>query len=65
MNPVVAVILGYFLGGESIGLRTIVATSLILISVLVIATSSGQRKAAAARAATSSLAPDPSPPARR
>jgi drug/metabolite transporter (DMT)-like permease len=37
VNPVVAVILGAVLGGESIGLRTIVATALILISVLLIA----------------------------
>lgn len=38
VNPVVAVILGYLLGGESIGLRTVVATVLILISVIAIAT---------------------------
>jgi drug/metabolite transporter (DMT)-like permease len=38
VNPVVAVILGFVLGGESLGLRTIVATALILVSVLLIAT---------------------------
>lgn len=38
VNPVVAVILGAVLGGESVGLRTFVATALILISVLLIAT---------------------------
>jgi drug/metabolite transporter (DMT)-like permease len=36
VNPVVAVILGYFLGGESLGLRTILGASLILVSVIAI-----------------------------
>ena len=36
VNPVVAVVLGYFLGGETIGPRTIVGTLLILVSVVVI-----------------------------
>jgi drug/metabolite transporter (DMT)-like permease len=38
VNPVVAVIIGYFLGGETIGPRTIAGTILILISVVVITT---------------------------
>jgi drug/metabolite transporter (DMT)-like permease len=38
VNPVVAVILGSLLGGESIGPRTVVATALILVSVIAIAT---------------------------
>ena len=38
VNPVVAVVLGYFLGGESIGPRTIAGTVLILVSVVVITT---------------------------
>jgi drug/metabolite transporter (DMT)-like permease len=38
VNPVVAVLLGYFLGGEMIGPRTIAGTSLVLISVVVITT---------------------------
>jgi drug/metabolite transporter (DMT)-like permease len=38
VNPVVAVVLGYFLGGESLGLRTILGTAFILISVVVITT---------------------------
>jgi len=38
VNPVVAVLGGYFLGGEAIGLRTIVGTLLVLVSVVVIAT---------------------------
>jgi drug/metabolite transporter (DMT)-like permease len=38
VNPVVAVVLGYFLGGEALGLRTILGTAFILISVVVITT---------------------------
>jgi drug/metabolite transporter (DMT)-like permease len=38
VNPVVAVVLGYFLGGEALGLRTILGTVFILISVVVITT---------------------------
>jgi drug/metabolite transporter (DMT)-like permease len=38
VNPVVAVLVGYFLGGETLGLRTIVGTLLVLISVVVITT---------------------------
>jgi drug/metabolite transporter (DMT)-like permease len=38
VNPVVAVLVGYFLGGEDLGLRTILGTLLILISVVVITT---------------------------
>jgi drug/metabolite transporter (DMT)-like permease len=38
VNPVVAVLVGYFLGGEAIGPRTIVGTLLILVSVVVITT---------------------------
>jgi len=36
VNPVVAVLLGYFLGGETIGLRTILGTVFVLTSVVVI-----------------------------
>jgi drug/metabolite transporter (DMT)-like permease len=36
VNPVVAVVLGYFVGGEPLGPRTIVGTLCVLISVLVI-----------------------------
>jgi drug/metabolite transporter (DMT)-like permease len=36
VNPVVAVLLGYFLGGEALGPRTILGTLFILISVVVI-----------------------------
>jgi drug/metabolite transporter (DMT)-like permease len=38
VNPVVAVLVGYFFGGEAIGPRTIVGTVLILVSVVVITT---------------------------
>jgi drug/metabolite transporter (DMT)-like permease len=38
VNPVVAVVLGYLVGGEPIGVRTIVGTALILVSVVVITT---------------------------
>jgi drug/metabolite transporter (DMT)-like permease len=36
VNPVVAVFVGYFLGGEALGLRTIVGALFVLISVVVI-----------------------------
>jgi drug/metabolite transporter (DMT)-like permease len=36
VNPVVAVLLGYFLAGEALGLRTILGTMFVLISVVVI-----------------------------
>ncbi|MEO8128908.1 MAG: EamA family transporter [Bryobacteraceae bacterium] len=38
VNPVVAVLVGYFLGGEELGLRTILGTLLVLVSVIVITT---------------------------
>lgn len=38
VNPVVAVLVGYFLGGEAIGPRTVVGTMLVLVSVVVITT---------------------------
>ncbi|HKQ85342.1 MAG TPA: EamA family transporter [Candidatus Acidoferrales bacterium] len=38
VNPVIAVLLGYFFAGESLGLRTILGTALVLVSVLVITT---------------------------
>jgi drug/metabolite transporter (DMT)-like permease len=43
VNPVVAVLLGYFLGGEAIGPRTIVGTLLVLVSVVVITTAKGSQ----------------------
>ncbi|HEY1730736.1 MAG TPA: EamA family transporter [Terriglobales bacterium] len=38
VNPVVAVIVGYFFGGEGLGLRTLLGTLLVLVSVIVITT---------------------------
>jgi drug/metabolite transporter (DMT)-like permease len=38
VNPVVAVLLGYFLGGETLGLRTGLGTLFVLTSVVVITT---------------------------
>ncbi len=38
VNPVVAVLVGYFFGGESLGLRTVAGTLCVLVSVVVIAT---------------------------
>lgn len=38
VNPVVAVALGYLLGGERVGLRTLLGTLLVLVSVVAITT---------------------------
>ncbi len=38
VNPVIAVALGYFIGGEALGARTILGTLLVLVSVVVITT---------------------------
>ena len=38
VNPVVAVVIGHFLGGEAIGPRTILGTMFVLVSVIVITT---------------------------
>ncbi len=43
VNPVVAVLLGYFLGGETLGLRTILGTLFVLVSVVVITTTPTKR----------------------
>jgi drug/metabolite transporter (DMT)-like permease len=41
----VAVLLGYFLAGEALGLRTILGTLLVLISVVVITTTPAKKPA--------------------
>jgi drug/metabolite transporter (DMT)-like permease len=46
VNPVVAVLLGYFLGGETLGLRTVLGTLFVLVSVVVITTGRGKKPAA-------------------
>ena len=38
VNPAVAVVLGHFLGGEALDLRTVMGTVLVLVSVIVITT---------------------------
>jgi len=38
VNPVVAILVGYFLGGESLGLRTLLGTGCVLASVVLITT---------------------------
>src|SRR6202158_3842754 len=43
VNPVVAVLVGYFLGGEALGLRTILGTLFVLISVVVITTTRAKK----------------------
>jgi drug/metabolite transporter (DMT)-like permease len=46
VNPVVAVLLGYFFGGEALGLRTVLGTMFVLISVVVITTTRAKKPAA-------------------
>jgi len=43
VNPVVAVLIGYFLGGEALGLRTVLGTVFVLISVVLITTAPARR----------------------
>ncbi len=43
VNPVVAVLVGYFLGGEAIGPRTIIGAVCVLIGVVVITTTPGKK----------------------
>jgi len=45
VNPVVAVLVGYVLGGEALGTRTILGTLFILISVIVITTTKVKKSA--------------------
>jgi drug/metabolite transporter (DMT)-like permease len=51
VNPVVAVLVGYFLGGEALDLRTGLGTLLVLVSVVVITTSGSKAVAPAKLAA--------------
>jgi drug/metabolite transporter (DMT)-like permease len=50
VNPVVAVLLGYFAGGEAIGSRTLLGTALVLASVIAINTIPGRAKQPAGKA---------------
>jgi drug/metabolite transporter (DMT)-like permease len=58
VNPIVAVVIGYFLGGEALTARTILGTACVLVSVVVITTlgtkKAGARDAVVAGAATKS-----------
>ena len=42
VNPVVAVVVGYFLGGEALDLRTILGALFVLVSVVMITTAKGK-----------------------
>jgi drug/metabolite transporter (DMT)-like permease len=53
VNPIVAVILGYFLGGEALGTRTVLGTLLVLVSVVVITTTRPKKPAPALAAKVS------------
>jgi drug/metabolite transporter (DMT)-like permease len=48
VNPVVAVLLGYFFGGEGLGIRTVLGTAFVLVSVVIITTT--KKPLASARA---------------
>ena len=43
VNPMVAVLIGYFFGGEAIGPRTILGTILVLVSVVLITTTRSKK----------------------
>jgi drug/metabolite transporter (DMT)-like permease len=47
VNPVVAVLLGYLFGGETLGLRTVLGTMFVLVSVIVITTTRAKKPAPA------------------
>jgi drug/metabolite transporter (DMT)-like permease len=46
VNPVVAVLIGYFFGGEALGARTILGTLFVLISVVTITTTRAKKPVA-------------------
>ena len=46
VNPVIAVLLGYFMGGEALGVRTAAGTALVLSSILLIARARQPKSAA-------------------
>jgi drug/metabolite transporter (DMT)-like permease len=61
VNPVVAVVVGYFLGGEQIGSRTILGMALVLVSVIAITTirAKAQQKPSAAEEVPPASSPVP------
>jgi drug/metabolite transporter (DMT)-like permease len=46
VNPIVAVLVGYFLGGEALSQRTVLGTLFVLISVVVITTTPVKKRVA-------------------
>ena len=46
VNPIVAVLVGYFLGGEALSARTVVGTLFVLVSVVVITTTPTKKREA-------------------
>ena len=52
VNPIVAVAIGYFLGGEALGLRTVVGAACVLASVVLITTAGAKAPVAAIRQGT-------------
>ncbi len=51
VNPIVAVLVGYFFGGEALTSRTVLGTLFVLVSVIVITTTSSKKSPAPAAAA--------------
>jgi drug/metabolite transporter (DMT)-like permease len=45
VNPVVAVLLGYFIGGEELGLRVVLGSLFVLVSVVIITTTRANKPA--------------------
>jgi drug/metabolite transporter (DMT)-like permease len=56
VNPVIAVLLGYFVLGEPLGLRTILGTVCVLISVIVITTTRSKKGAVVPAASEEEMA---------
>jgi len=53
VNPVVAVLIGYFFGGEPLDARTIFGSACVLVSVVVITLGKSEKKPAMEAAAES------------
>ncbi len=60
VNPVVAVALGYFLGGEVVGPRTLLGTLLVLASVITITTTPARKERIASSGLAGPSQPSPS-----
>jgi drug/metabolite transporter (DMT)-like permease len=50
VNPIVAVIVGYFFGGEALTMRTIVGSGCVLLSVVLITVAASRKKPGTATA---------------